>query len=263
MLPNNYQESLICIQEACKKAGLSFKYIDTGNILAEVEINDHQKFFFIHNKNPFNTFSAARVCQDKAIQADLYKQANILHPKTKSYFNPNVKKEFQKYSTHSSISQIIYDIDLNFSFPFFLKKNISSLSKDVHLVENKVNLESLLHHYFSNDTNIIVIQTKIIGQEYRVISLKGKPLLAYKKGNKFSQHNHKAEKVSPIKFEKITKQIHKALNTDFFGADVIENEKGIYLIETNANPACFYYNKHNGREDFIQVYLKCLQVYQN
>lgn len=263
MLPHNFKESLICVQKACQLAGLSFKYKDKDQILAEVTYPNSEKLFFIHNKNPFNSFTSARVCQDKALQAELYELATIPHPYTKSYFNPKISSAFNEYKHFQNINDIRSDILQNFEFPFFLKKNISSLSKGVHLVSNSKELDELLDQYFLADSDIIIIQSKITGQEYRVVSWKGEPLLAYKKGNKFSKNSHKAEKVDPQRFEKLTQSIHQALNINFFGADVIETKKGLFLIETNPNPACFYYNKFNGREDFTQVYLKCLQGYQN
>lgn len=263
MLPSNFQESLICIEQACHMAGLSFNYVDKHKILAEVIYPNQEKLFFVHNKNPFNNFTSARICRDKTLQAELYSKYNILHPHTKSYFNPTLSSYYDQYKSQNTVQDVCQDIIANFSFPFFFKKNISSLSRDVHFIENKDQLINYLNQYFNNDANIILIQAPVKGQEYRVVSWRGKPLLAYKKGNKFSRNPYHAEKVNPEKFKSVISQIYKSLDINFFGADVIESEDGLYVLETNPNPACFYYNKYHGREDFTQVYLRCLQEYQS
>lgn len=264
MLPNNYQESLICVEKACQLAGLSFRYLDQDKIMAEVVYPDLTNLFFIHNKNPFNNFTSARVCQDKSLQAQIYSKSNIQHPKTKMYFNPLASKSFNNYKQFQNIDTLKKDIIISFSYPFFLKKNISSLSKDVHLIRNEEDLENHISRYFTqNSTNILIIQSQIIGQEYRVISWRGFPLLAYEKGSKFSKYKPIARKLDPAQFQEIANKIYKTLNIDFCGIDIIKSNNKLYVLETNANPACFYYNKHNGREDFTQVYLRCLQEYQS
>ncbi len=264
MLPRNYEESLHCVEKACQIAGLSFKYIDSQKILAKVTYQSGKELYFLHNKNPFNSYMSARICQDKSLQHTLYQKNGIKHPKTKSYFSPLAPKSFSKYKKFHSLKEVETDILSNFSFPFILKKNQSSLSKDVFKVMTKQELEELLKKYFQpNKHEILVIQEYIQGREVRVISLKGNPLLAYTKGTKFSLTDLKPLKLNTEEFEGISAQIYKHLHVDFSGIDLIQNEKGIFVIETNSNPACFYYNKHNGRDDFIQVYLKCLQEYQN
>jgi glutathione synthase/RimK-type ligase-like ATP-grasp enzyme len=265
MHPKNYKESLVCVEQAASRAGLSLNYLDKHQVMAEISLPNKGVLRFIHNKNPFNNYISTRICQDKSLQNNLYKKASILHPNTRSYFNPLSPEQYLEYADLKSIKAISQDILHNFEFPFVLKKNNSSLSKDVYLVESVSQLRELLGVYFKpGKTEIIVVQDYIPGVEYRVISLKGEPLLAYTKMGKFTKSKNPAQKTPTTQFQDISKQIFKTLQVNFCGIDLIKSLDGkVYVLETNANPACFYYNKHNGREDFIQVYLKCLQQYQN
>lgn len=264
MLPKNYQESLICLQQAAHQAGFSFEYLDKHRVVAEIKTTN-STLRCIHNKNPFNSYIATRICQDKSLQHLLYEKFNINHPKSVSYFNPLAPEPFQIYSNFKTIQQVQNDILTKFEFPFIFKKNNSSLSKDVYLVKNESQLAELLCRYFLPQKNeMIIVQEFVAGTEYRVISLKGEPLLSYTKKGKFTNQPSPPQKVLNKTFSKLASKVYQALQVNFCGIDIIKSPQGqFYVIETNANPACFYYNKYQGREDFIQVYLRCLQEYQS
>jgi glutathione synthase/RimK-type ligase-like ATP-grasp enzyme len=266
MQPKNFKESLYCIEKACYQAGLSFEYLFDSDFIAQATYPNQENLIFLHNKNPFNSYISSRICQDKDLQHKFYTKDNIPHPKTKSYFNPKSPAEFLEYSSFQSVQSIKEDILKNFQFPFLFKKNRSSLSKDVFLVQTPAKLQALLDKYFQPQKyELILIQEYIPGTEYRIISWKGEPLLAYTKKNKFSPNSSKSpQKVEPLQFKEICQKIYSSLQVNFCGIDLmVKADQSQIILETNANPACFYYNKHHGRQDFTQVYLKCLQEYQS
>lgn len=270
MLPKNFNQSLECVQKAAQQLGWPFSFVDKDKVLLEVQ-TPTQPLRFLHNKNPFNNFISARICQDKSLQHQLYIQNQIPTPKTFIFHNPNQKQAFQIYSQYDSTHEIISQIESQLDYPLIIKKNISSLSKDVHYIAATDDLKSILNNYFqSQDPVIILAQEFVIGEEYRLVQLNGDLLLAYNKNN----HKFTKQPLTPPqkvidqqildKFQKITEQIHQSLQINFAGIDLIIDEKDqIRVLETNPNPACFYYNKYNGSEDFIQIYLQCFQQFQN
>ena len=271
MLPNNFKESLICVQNACQKLGYTFQYQDKNQILAKVILPNHQFLYFLHNKNPFNNYTSSKICNDKDLTYQILNQTNLNQPFTRSYFNPLHKTEFDEYKQFTDVLSIYNDILANFTFPFIIKKHNSSLSQSVYKIQSPQDLNTTLENYFRPDEFcILLVQDFIQGTEYRVIAFDGEVLLAYNKSQKFQNLQLKSlnppQKVTCQKlleqFNKISQIICKEISVRFIGIDVfVDQSQDLVIIEVNSNPACFYYNKFNGREDFTEVYLKCLQKY--
>lgn len=268
MLPKNYKESLICLENACKILNFHFEYADKDKILAKVVLPSGRLLFFMHNKNPFNDLVSAQICKDKALQYELLDKEGINQPKTFSYFNPLSENSFSEYKTFQDINQVKKHIISNFDYPFVLKKHDSSLAKDVYLVSNQQELNDLLEYYFQpNLFCILLAQEYLKGTEYRVISFDGEVLLTYNKSQKFQTPNKQVPKKLNNqdllkKIADVIAKIQKIIPARFLGTDLFVCQDGsIKILELNSNPACFYYNEYNGRADFTEVYLKCLQRY--
>lgn len=278
-----FLENLFCIENAANLLNLPHQRIGKHKMILEVTLPNQPKLKFWRNKNPFNDNVTNILCEDKSMQAELYDQYKIAHPKTISIFNPSAKPQYDKYKTHPDLKQIIKYIESEFDYPIILKRNRSSLAAGVHYIKSQKILTKLLKKYFKKDrkrNNLLIVQQVIKGDEYRVIQFKGKTLLAYYKKEETSLdqrieqgdlnplHSGKPVKVTNQnlihQFNEIAQKIYLDLGITFSGIDIIiDQSKKPYVLETNANPACSFYNQANGRADFTQVYLKCLQEYQN
>ena len=59
----------------------------------------------------------------------------------------------------------------------------------------------------------------------------------------------------------LTKDLNRVLNLGFYAIDLIAASDGFYVLEVNPNPICHFYNMHNGRGDFVQIYQYLVQKY--
>ena len=49
------------------------------------------------------------------------------------------------------------------------------------------------------------------------------------------------------------------IDLGFFAIDLIDGRDGFKILELNPNPFCFFYNRDNGREDFVSIYERLLR----
>ena len=95
-------------------------------------------------------------------------------PKTKSYLSPYCDERYSQYIENKTISDIIIDIENNFTYPMIIKKNRGSWGTNVFKVTNKISLEKALLTIFNENSNsydyIALAQSCIdIQNEYRAI----------------------------------------------------------------------------------------------
>ena len=59
-----------------------------------------------------------------------------------------------------------------------------------------------------------------------------------------------------VRYHEVSLRIEEALKQAglLHAIDVIDGEVGLYILELNPNPFCYFYNRSNGREDFIRLY---------
>jgi len=272
---NYLKESLVCLQKAAEILGLSTKFLSKDKLILEIKTPQQNLRFWL-NQNPFNNVVAAKIGRDKVYQAELLSSSSILIPKTFSFFNPHYQGDFQVNNNKKNLQQISSEITSKLeAFPIIIKENDSSLAKGVYLIQNEVDLQEILSQLFKKtDLSIFLAQEYLQGREFRVIAFRGKVFLAYEKisiqnqKQRFEQsdlnplHSGLAQKVDHQAFQSLAQEVYTSLQIDFVGLDIIQIENNnLYVIEANANPACFLYNKSNGREDFIQLYRQVLQAF--
>ena len=47
----------------------------------------------------------------------------------------------------------------------------------------------------------------------------------------------------------------------FYAIDLIRGRRGFQILEINPNPFCYFYNRDNGRDDFVRIYEQLLTDY--
>jgi len=52
----------------------------------------------------------------------------------------------------------------------------------------------------------------------------------------------------------LASRIAQVIDLGFYAIDVIDAADGLTILELNPNPFCYFYNRSNGREDFIRLY---------
>ena len=270
-------ESLECVEIACANRGIECERI-TGNENVLRVTSDGRSRYFMRNKHPFNDYVAARLAEDKGYQYELFSQANLPMPLTIQVFNPLADARFDRYKTHRSIQEVCDDIQRQFDFPLVLKKYRSSISQGVYLERNTRALSRRLRDLFEHSAfsdNILLVQTYVEGPEYRVVASQGELLLAYEKQsdgraegedlNPLHQSNGRAVKLEDggllESMQGLLEVIATVVDLGLYAVDVIQSLEGPQILEINPNPFCYFYNKDNGREDFVAIYEKLIAKY--
>lgn len=276
-----YLENLECVEQACHNLGLQYRRF--GNLGQIVEVNNPRTgrtLRFWRNKNPFNHSMSTEICSDKVLQLDYFEEFNLPHPRSTIIYNPYSQTDIKNYAKYKNFKEIEEVLIEEYGFPFILKKHRSSLARHVYLIQKRQHLSLVLEHYLAPERKAVLLaQEYIQGREFRVIAYRGNVLLAYEKVSQKEQqssksankdlnplHSGKAIKVNDHSlleiFSNLSAKVFDKLHIDFCGMDIILNKQNEpFILETNSDPACYFYNSGNGRDDFTRIYQQCLTEY--
>jgi dihydrofolate synthase / folylpolyglutamate synthase len=270
-------ESLQCLEIACDNLGLAHESVsEDGNVLRVMA--GRRMLYFMRNKNPFNDYVAGRLAEDKGYQYELFTRADLPTPDTMQIFNPLADARFDRYKTHHSIEAIMEAVEERFAYPLVVKKYRSSLAQGVFLEEDRARLTGRLQGLFESSgylDNIVLIQEFVRGPEYRIVAGRDELLLAYGKEseaeegmadlNPLHQEDGRAVKVEDgellERMRRLTVGVAGMIDLGFFAIDLIDGKDGFRILELNPNPFCFFYNRDNGRKDFVGIYEGLLRRY--
>jgi len=270
-------ESLQCVEIACRNQGVTCERVSgDGNVLCIDR--GGRPLYFMRNKHPFNDYVAGRLAEDKGYQYELFTRAGLPVPFTVQVFNPLADARFDRYKTHASIDEIVADVERRFTYPLVVKKYNSSLAQGVFLERGSPALRKRLQVLFENSgflDNILLIQTYVQGREYRIVATQGELLLAYWKEseegeeggdlNPLHQASGRAVKVEEeallAPMRDLTAAVGRVIDLGFYAVDLIHGEDGLVILELNPNPFCFFYNRSNGRQDFVRIYERLIEKY--
>jgi dihydrofolate synthase/folylpolyglutamate synthase len=271
-------ESLRCLEMAADRVGLSLQAAsDDGNVI-RVE-GSGSPLYFMRNKHPFNDYVSARLAEDKAYQYELFLNAGIPVPYTMKLFNPYADERFSRYQDHVSVADMVYEIESQMSYPLVVKRNQGSFAQGIYLEHNRKGLNERLELLFRHSgylNNILICQSFVVGREYRAVVSGREVLLVYEKqgpliaeagGDLNPLHRPggkavKAEEPELLKsFGKAAQSIAEVLNLGFYAIDAIASVGGLFILEVNPNPVCYFYNNTNGRADFVRIYGRLLRQF--
>jgi dihydrofolate synthase/folylpolyglutamate synthase len=270
-------ESLECLQLACQREGVAWQRISDNGQVVRLYC-DGRPLHFLRNKHPFNDYVAARLAEDKAYQYELLGRAGLPVPRTLQVFNPFADDRFNRYKTHASIEAIAADAERRFAYPVVVKKYHSSLAQGVYLEPDRPSLERRLRVVCENSgflDNILLIQEYVCGPEYRIVASQEEMLLAYEKqsdrrdpGGDLNPLHQSGGRAVPVaepqllaNLRELTALIAREVDLGFYAVDLIGASDGLRILELNPNPFCFFYNRDNGREDFVRIYQRLLAKY--
>ncbi|NKB71853.1 MAG: hypothetical protein GKR89_32655 [Candidatus Latescibacteria bacterium] len=268
-------ESLECIELACQRLGIACRRVaESGNLLRLEGLG--RPLYFLRNKHPFNDYVGGRLAEDKGYQYELFTAAGLPVPLSMQVFNPLADDRFNRYKKHLSIDAVIEDVEACLDYPVVVKKYRSSVAQGVFLEGEatalRQRLEILFRHSSFSD-NIVLIQTYVPGPEYRVVASQDQLLLAYRKEgvasgqdlNPLHQEGGRAVKVEEDdlleRLAQITRQVAQVVDLGLYAIDLIDSGEAFYILEINPNPFCYFYNRDNGRADFIGLYEYVLGKY--
>ena len=270
-------ESLRCLETACRNLGVVYEPVSVdGNVIRVVK--DGKPLYFLRNKHPFNDYVSGRLAEDKGYQAELFGQADVVMPKTLTVFNPLADRRFDRYKTHASVADIVTDVVQTLSFPVVVKRNRGSMAQGVYLETDPDGLHTRLQGLCVDSSrfdNVLLIQAFVEGPEYRIVASQDRLLLAYEKQN---DAQREGEDLNPLHqsggmaipviddglladFRVLACDINRVLDLGFYAIDLIAGADGFCVLEVNPNPICHFYNMHNGRVDFVQIYQYLVQKY--
>ena len=271
-------ESIECVEAACRELGLVYESASAnGNIL---RVNYGNKaMYFLRNRHPFNDYSNARIVEDKGYQYELFCAADLPVPFSIQVFNPYAAARFHRYKTHEDISDILNDVESQIRYPLLIKKPRGSISEGVYVERNRNAATRRLENLFKGSgflDNTLLVQSYVEGVEYRIVASEHELLLAYEKSsdettganvnlNPLHHATGRAIKVTNerllLKMTALTHRISSVIRLGFYAVDVIFNAEGFHVLEVNPNPFCFFYNRSNGRDDFVLIYKQLLSNY--
>jgi dihydrofolate synthase/folylpolyglutamate synthase len=270
-------ESLECLQAACDQLGWKSDQVSgDGNVVRVT--GGRRPLLFYRNKHPFNDYVAARMAEDKGYQYDMLVAAGLPMPFTMQVFNPYAEERFNRYKTHLTVEEITADVDATMSYPVMVKKTRGSVSSGVFMEVDRAGVAARLQEIFTNAgllDNLLLVQSFAEGPEYRAVATQADLLLAYQKvshgmsahdRNPLHHHTGRAERVVDevilAELARLTSKISAVIDLGFYAVDLIrDHERGWQILELNANPFCYFYNRTNGRGDFTGIYVDLLRKY--
>ena len=269
-------ESLECLEIACRARGLQCeRVVANGNILRIDEAGG--PFYFLRNRHPFNDYAAARLAEDKGYQHELFDASGLPVPCSMQLFNPYADDRFHRYKTHGSVEEMLDDIEKRIPYPLFIKKPRASVSQGVYLERDREGAARRLENLFTGGgflDNSLLVQAFVEGAEYRIVASEAELLLAYEKtsddigGGALNPLHHASGRAvrveeGPLLAEmvELTRRAADVIRLGFYAIDVIDGPGGLGILELNPNPFCFFYNRSNGRGDFVAVYEHLLDKY--
>lgn len=269
-------ESLTCLSMAAEEEGFSLEAVsEDGNVLLVRGLQ--RPTYFLRNKHPFNDYVTARLAEDKAYQYELFTQAGLPVPLSMKVFNPLADERFNRYRTHSSVDDVLSDVEDRFTYPVVVKRNQGSMAQGVYLEGGREGLRARLVHMCESSglfQNVILVQAYVSGPEYRAVVADGRLLLAYEKQapeteivtddlNPLHHQSGRAVRVEDPNLLKalgeIAESLYEVLPLGFCAIDLIGGQEGLRILEVNPNPVCYFYNSEYGREEFVEIYRKLLR----
>ena len=271
------RESLECLTTACERLDLTTRTVtEDGNVMRVS--GGPRPLLFYRNKHPFNDYVAARMAEDKGYQYELLTAANLPVPFTMQLFNPYADDRFHRYLTHRTVDEMVADVDASMVYPVLVKKPRSSLAQGVYPAADSNALAARLQELFENAgflDNLLLVQSFVGGPEFRAVASQGELLLAYEKVsdeaggsdlNPLHHHSGRAVRVGDAttiaELAGLTAAVADVVDLGFYAIDLIHSvERGWHILELNPNPFCYFYNRTNGRADFVDIYEKLLRKY--
>jgi hypothetical protein len=170
--------------------------------------------------------------EDKLLQMSLLKSLKVPYPKT--YYCPTLE----------SLKR------LKISFPFILKKRMSSRGIDVHLIQNRKTLNEISK---KQDFSQYLVQKFIsVTKDYRILVFRGEICGAVRRSHCIKDNSKVGVKIIGAgkvnkKIERDVIEITKNLKFDLAGIDVIIDKKGNYFfLEINLSPQFTKFTKVTG-----------------
>ena len=269
-------ESLECVEISCRRRRLECERVSgNGNLLRVNEAG--RPFYFLRNRHPFNDYAAARLAGDKGYQHELFAAAGLPVPCSMQVFNPYADDRFHRYQTHASVEEMLDDIEQRIPYPLLIKKPRASVSQGVYLERCREGASRRLENLFTGGgflENTLLVQAFVEGAEYRIVASEAELLLAYEKtsdeigGGGLNPLHHASGRAVRVgegpllaAMAELTRRAADVIRLGFYAIDVIDGSGGLSILEINPNPFCFFYNRSNGRGDFVAIYEHLLDKY--
>ena len=193
-------------------------------------------------------------------------------------FNPFADDRFNRYKRHRTVEEMAAAVDAEMAWPVLVKKARGSVSQGVYLERDAEGVARRLQSLFENAgllDNLVLVQAFVSGEEFRVVATQGELLLAYAKAggdpggedlNPLHRHGGCAERVedeevlAPLR--RLAGEVAGVVGLGFYAIDLIRDAGGAWwILELNPNPFCYFYNRSNGRGDFVGIYERLLRKY--
>lgn len=183
----------------------------------------------------FNSSSAVEICDNKILTAISLHKDNVIMPKTIA-----APKTFEGLGYNNL--RFLNNVEKELQYPFIMKEAYGSFGKQVYLVENRSQAESLIKQVGCKP---ILFQKYIEvsrGRDIRINVVGGKVIASMERYNENDFRSNltnggKARKIKTTKEqEELAIRAANAIGLDFAGVDVLFGENGPIICEVNSNP---------------------------
>lgn len=221
---------------------------------------------------PENRGSSRELCQDKCLTYEVLFDAGV--PACPHFFlpDPKVGNENQYLKSHHILEEYLSE-----GKEIVLKDNYGTGGKAVYRTKDSEEAEKILSDIFQTGYGASVSPFYDIKEEYRIILLKGEPLLTIRKERE-SFLNEKGEKEYktwkhnlgqgatgiPVTESSVLKMLHplakkaaSTLDIDFASVDIIDTEEGLMVLEVNAGVMMEHFSGQNE-----ECYKKAKEIYR-
>lgn len=182
----------------------------------------------------FNSHSAIRACDDKAVTHILLSQNNIPMPKT--VFG------LLCYDKTATVSREYLDkVGHMLGYPVIVKESYGSLGKSVYKADDRASLEALAEKLKLTPHIFQQFIKESAGTDARVIVIGGKVIAAMKRVSHTDFRSNielggKGEKFDcPADMADLCVKTAKILGLDYCGIDILFGKDGYYICEVNSN----------------------------
>ncbi|MGB0713246.1 MAG: ATP-grasp domain-containing protein [Gammaproteobacteria bacterium] len=175
-----------CLQVAARGLGLEVRVHDREENLLTVRTGSSgTPWWFSLSRTPFNNEAQAALCADKAhFHAVL--NAHVHMPDTLAFLDPGTDPDYQHYVRERGVVEMAERAGDTLGLPLVVKPNSGSLGRGVRLCHDLDAVKSALASVFDQKSRFydyVALAQRFVplAREYRVISLRGEPLLAYER----------------------------------------------------------------------------------
>lgn len=267
--------------KACQKLDIPYETFHNSQNLLRIKL-EHQYYYFVNNRTPFNSESINTLFKDKEYTYSLFHQ-KINMPRSVGFLSPFCEEQYQPCLVYQSLEEITEKVTQDFDFPVIVKKNRGFGGNNVFLAKTVDEIGGAFSEIFdvnSKKVDYVALAQEYIDiiHEYRVIVYQNKILLVYEKdkshatftGNLSPLHwegaiaLHITDETLITEIKDFIEPIFSEMMINYAGFDIARDGDGkLWLIEINGTPNYNIFIRDNGEDIIVTMFQTILSRFRD